>query len=107
MADGIDLERIARALEQGIKARPLGDGTWYVTSGSRPGAGYIVAGGRCSCPAGRNGRACKHAALAALLATVLDDGETDPKWETDGQEQGLGADYWFARGDLYLANIPF
>lgn len=35
----------------------------HATSGSRPGINYIVGELGCSCPAGRNGKLCKHYCL--------------------------------------------
>lgn len=59
-----------RAIEQGVRVYRLGDGRYAIPAGSKPGWAYEVVADEeealCNCPAGENGRACKH--VGAVLA---------------------------------------
>lgn len=64
---------LAHAQRLHRRATQYSDGYWRVEAESQPGTEYtvMVAYGQalCTCPAGKAGRPCKHAA-AALLLTV-------------------------------------
>lgn len=59
-----------------IQVIPLSDGKWKVPSSSQPGVDYDVAlqEGRliCNCPAGRNGKACKHKKAVMQVEEALE-----------------------------------
>lgn len=73
-----------------IEPHPTRPGVWLVTSGTGrtysdgKAVKYTVSSDGCSCPAGTNGRECKHYALA--LHTMLDEGCYDIdllQWEME------------------------
>ena len=74
---------LARAIAAGLDVlvEPI-SGAAFVESETKPGTLYAVSAETCSCPTGRNGRPCKHAACyraqAGLLPLPPDDSQPAP-----------------------------
>ena len=71
---GIDYTALNRALVQGLKARRVSPHCWMVTSSDATREYEVVVNGvvQCQCQAGLEGKSCKHAALAQVLAATTD-----------------------------------
>lgn len=62
---------VHKAHLEGCRVVPSGvAGVVFVTSGTRPGISYRVTRRSCTCPAGQQGRPCKHVALAVFVADI-------------------------------------